>query len=310
MNVTELKQQAYLNIWNQIRTPPANATKPINGGRLGAMGFDDIRPAWRSRTLTELFGPIGVGWYWILNDYWHRTIQDEEYYFVHVTLYYRAGTTKDGETIWSAPLTGVGGHHILSWEKGALKVEKEGLAGAVTDALGKAMKPLGMAADVYWEEGAYDLQPDEPPERISKPVATPMLPASQPKPVAEPLPVTPEKVLPATPAPEPKGYHYIRGCMLDPQHQSKEMLEAYGNGLGLAKERGHITKGEYDELYVLLLILLGKHDATRLEQASVELAGGKRELRPEAAKGLQDMLLAEIEHGASQTLIKQPGDPF
>ena len=46
--------------YNQLRTVPEVAKKPIGGGRL--KGMTDINPMWRIKRITEVFGPVGIGW--------------------------------------------------------------------------------------------------------------------------------------------------------------------------------------------------------------------------------------------------------
>lgn len=41
---------------------PNEAKTPITGGRLN--GKTNINPMWRIKALTELFGPVGIGWYY------------------------------------------------------------------------------------------------------------------------------------------------------------------------------------------------------------------------------------------------------
>ena len=49
-----------LGIYNQLKHVPADALKPIVGGRL--KGKSDISPQWRLEMMTEVFGAIGFGW--------------------------------------------------------------------------------------------------------------------------------------------------------------------------------------------------------------------------------------------------------
>lgn len=49
-----------LSIYSAVCNPPSEALKPIKGGRL--VGKSDINPMWRIKTLTEQFGPCGIGW--------------------------------------------------------------------------------------------------------------------------------------------------------------------------------------------------------------------------------------------------------
>ena len=50
-----------LEIYEKIKEVPKEARKKITGGRL--VGMTDIKPMWRIEKLTEIFGPVGLGWY-------------------------------------------------------------------------------------------------------------------------------------------------------------------------------------------------------------------------------------------------------
>ena len=49
-----------LELYEAFRAVPETAQKTIKGGRLN--GMTDINPMWRIKTLTERFGPCGIGW--------------------------------------------------------------------------------------------------------------------------------------------------------------------------------------------------------------------------------------------------------
>ena len=51
-----------MEIYDRIRGVPETAQKTIGGGRL--KGMTDINPMWRIKTLTEVFGVAGFGWYY------------------------------------------------------------------------------------------------------------------------------------------------------------------------------------------------------------------------------------------------------
>ena len=50
-----------LEIYEKVKEVPKEAQKKITGGRL--VGMTDIKPMWRIEKLTEIFGPVGIGWY-------------------------------------------------------------------------------------------------------------------------------------------------------------------------------------------------------------------------------------------------------
>ena len=55
-----------LKIYEAVRKVPDESIKKITGGRLG--GMSDINPMWRIKTLTEQFGPCGIGWKYEISD--------------------------------------------------------------------------------------------------------------------------------------------------------------------------------------------------------------------------------------------------
>ena len=144
-----------LRIYEYAKNPPEEAKKPINGGRL--KGMTDINPMWRIKTLTELFGPVGIGWYYTVDRQWTETVGDEVAGFVNISLYIKV----DGE--WSKPIFGNGGSRLATMDRSGKYVSDEVFKMATTDALSVACKQLGFAADVYWSKDAtkYNYPGDE-----------------------------------------------------------------------------------------------------------------------------------------------------
>lgn len=132
-----------MEIYNKGRSVPDTAMRKINGGRLN--GKTDINPMWRIKTLTELFGPCGIGWYYETTRQWIEEHGDEKAAFVNICLYVKA----DGE--WSKPIFGVGGSMFVEKERSGLHVSDECFKMATTDAISVACKQLGIGADVYWD---------------------------------------------------------------------------------------------------------------------------------------------------------------
>ena len=137
-----------MDIYNRLKTPPEDALKKIGGGRL--KGFMDISPQWRIERMTEVFGPVGIGWYFQITDTWFEGGPDnnEVTVFVRIDLYYK---TEKG---WSEAIPGVGGSAFVVNESKGPHMNDDALKMAITDALGFAMKYLGMGADVY--RGLFD----------------------------------------------------------------------------------------------------------------------------------------------------------
>ena len=130
-----------LEIWNKLKSVPADALKKIEAGRL--KGRHDISPVWRYERMTEIFGVCGIGWKYEIDSLHWVDAGPEKMVFVQINLY-----VKD-ENKWSAPIPGFGGDFAIQQERAGLHSNDEALKMAVTDALGYAMQKLGVAADVY-----------------------------------------------------------------------------------------------------------------------------------------------------------------
>lgn len=134
-----------LELYEKVRKVPQEAQKTIKGGRLN--GYTDINPMWRMKTLTEHFGPCGVGWYYKIIDRWTEAGADGVVAcFVSIELYIKI----DGE--WSMPIVGTGGSSLVSKEKGGLYTNDECFKMALTDAISVSCKSLGFGADIYWDK--------------------------------------------------------------------------------------------------------------------------------------------------------------
>lgn len=135
-----------MDLWTAVSSTPKEAQKTIKGGRLN--GFTDINPVWRFRMLTEVFGPCGIGWKYIIRDRQLVPAETGEIKaFVSVDLYYK----ENGE--WSEAIPGEGGSSFVSTEKDKKYVNDECYKMALSDAIGTACKALGMSADIYFASG-------------------------------------------------------------------------------------------------------------------------------------------------------------
>jgi len=134
-----------LKIYNEVRAVPKEAQKEIKGGRIG--GFTDINPMWRIKTLTEQFGPCGIGWKYTITD--KRTLEGANgnvSAFVDIDLFYKM----DGE--WSDAVPGTGGSSFVAKEKNGLYTSDECFKMALTDAISISCKALGIGANIYWDK--------------------------------------------------------------------------------------------------------------------------------------------------------------
>lgn len=133
-----------LLIYNAVRAVPAEAKKPITGGRLS--GKTDINPMWRIKVLTEIFGPCGFGWKPEIVKQWLEPGENGEVSaFCNINLYVKYNDA------WSDPIPGTGGSKYIVKEKNDYYTDDDAFKKAYTDALSVACKMLGVGADVYWD---------------------------------------------------------------------------------------------------------------------------------------------------------------
>lgn len=149
-----------LDLWEKVRACPKEAQKEIKGGRLS--GMTDINPVWRMKTLTEQYGPCGIGWYYEITDRWTENGDNGQIaVFVQINLY-----VKDKE--WSKPIVGVGGSMFVAKEKSGPYTSDEAYKMALTDAISVSCKALGIAADIYWSKDNTKYTKTEEPKETSK----------------------------------------------------------------------------------------------------------------------------------------------
>lgn len=142
---------------------PQDAIKAIKDGRL--RGKSDINPMWRMKRMTEIFGPVGFGWRYEIVKQWTEVYGEVVKCFCNVNLYVRDPETKE----WSDPIPGSGGSAMVAKEKSGPYVDDDAYKKALTDALSIAMKPLGIAANIWYgpkavagyEESKYEQRPEQ-----------------------------------------------------------------------------------------------------------------------------------------------------
>lgn len=134
-----------LRYYDACATVPPEAQKEIRGGRLS--GMTDINPMWRIKKLTEVFGPCGIGWkYVIKSKELHPGAEGEISAIVDIDLYYK----ENGE--WSEPIPGTGGNAFVVKESKGLRTNDDCFKSALTDAISVAAKAIGVGGSVYWEK--------------------------------------------------------------------------------------------------------------------------------------------------------------
>lgn len=135
-----------MRFYGQVQDTPKEAQKPFNNGRFSGT---DINPMWRIKKLTEVFGPVGFGW-WTQNvqyDFVPAEETKEVAVFCQLDL-----IVKDPETgEESKPIYGVGGNTFVAQRKNGPQSSDEAKKMAYTDALSIACKALGFSHDIYYQ---------------------------------------------------------------------------------------------------------------------------------------------------------------
>lgn len=137
-----------LDIWNRLgRTDPTH-TKGFK--RAGGFSGTAVKPIYTDQKMTEVFGACGDGW-----GYSEPTFQlvagpdGQTAVYCWLSVWY---LKPDGTR--SEPVHGVGGDFAVKKFSSGIVMDDEAFKKAFTDALGNAMKHLGMSADVHM--GRFD----------------------------------------------------------------------------------------------------------------------------------------------------------
>lgn len=155
-----MENEKYFDVYKSLAKVPKDALTEIESGRLA--GKHNVNPQWRIERMTEQFGQCGVGWkYEILHKWIEEGSEGQKVAFVDINLYTRVesigmmGTHLE----WSDPIPGSGGSMFVANERRGPYTSDEAFKMATTDALGVAMKFLGIGADVY--RGVSDQAPPD-----------------------------------------------------------------------------------------------------------------------------------------------------
>lgn len=154
-----------LEAWNSLATPPPEAMRVIEGGRL--KGFTDIVPQWRYKIMTKVYGPCGVGWRFEISKLWTEQGVDGGMMAHAAVAVYTCIERVGNGVVWSEPIPGVGSSNLIANEHAGLHANNEAFKMAVTDALGTALKMLGVASDVY--EGRFESKYQQAEKPAPKP---------------------------------------------------------------------------------------------------------------------------------------------
>jgi hypothetical protein len=136
-----------LRIWDKLgRTDPAQ-TKQFQ--RSGGFKGTAIKPMWSNLRMTEMFGPCGLGWGMDKPSFETHQAGEELLVFCTVGIWYNETGSNPSQMVY-----GVGGDKFYIKQKEGMRSSDEAFKAAYTDALGNAMKLIGVAADVHM--GMFD----------------------------------------------------------------------------------------------------------------------------------------------------------
>lgn len=138
------EERASVNLrhWNALVTTNPKYAKPFK--RPGGFQGTAVSPTWREMRMTEHFGPIGVAWGMHRPEFQLVPIEGNGELLVYCTVrlwYIENGT--------EASVYGVGGDKVIRRGRDGLHTSDEAFKSAFTDALGNAMKRIGVAGDVH-----------------------------------------------------------------------------------------------------------------------------------------------------------------
>lgn len=158
-----------LELWDKVRRVPEEHLKAFTRG--GGFSGTAIKPMWAIKAMTEQFGPCGEGWGIDRPEFTVQPSGNEILVFCTVGVWHN----KDGKP--SGFVWGVGGDKVLAVNKNGPKPDDEAFKKAYTDAVGNALKFLGVGADIHmglWDGNKYvDEAPAEKPAPRPKAEARP-----------------------------------------------------------------------------------------------------------------------------------------
>ncbi len=169
-----------LSIWDKLGKTDPDQTKGFS--RAGGFRGTAIKPVYTEQKMTEVFGPVGTGWGFSEPTFQLVPGSDGQLaVYCWLSLWYvHDGKRSDG-------IPGVGGDMVIVKQSAGLRTDDEAFKKAFTDAIGNAMKHLGMSADVHMglfddskyvqsrkrEEAEAKREPDPEPEPPNTPFDEP-----------------------------------------------------------------------------------------------------------------------------------------
>ena len=150
----EKRSDDNLRLWRLNETTDPNAVKPVS---IGGRSFSSIDSYYQIKRATEVFGPLGQGWGWELDEEVLEVDGSEgrvNFAKCKLTLWYVPPGAKNGKTrVTCGPVVGM--NQLVS-NKG--RPDDEAFKKATTDAITKALSYLGFSADIFmglWDDNKY-----------------------------------------------------------------------------------------------------------------------------------------------------------
>lgn len=208
-------------LWDELGRTDPSQTKGFK--RAGGFTGTAIKPMWSFRRMTEQFGPCGLGWG--VNEPSFQVVpgcDGEVLVYCTVSVWYTEGESKPvGETF------GVGGDKVVVKQTSGLRSDDEAFKKAYTDAIGNALKLIGVGADVHM--GLFDDSKYVNEMRQEFSEDTPKKPDA---PAPKPLTVAERKALWSVmmddlKAEAPKGWRKMAAYITDAETQ--RMIETLGS---------------------------------------------------------------------------------
>lgn len=169
-----------MRFWDKLGKTDPSHTKGFK--RAGGFAGTAIKPMWSFKRMTEEFGPCGIGWG--VNEPSFQVVpasEGEVMVYCTVSVWY-AHIPEDGSaSVVHNPVFGVGGDKVVGKNKYGLTSDDEAFKKAYTDAIGNALKLIGVGADVHM--GLFD---------DSKYVSEMKQEFAEEKPLDDPGPVEPQ----------------------------------------------------------------------------------------------------------------------
>ena len=140
-----------IELWESVAETNPKYTKSFD--RRGFKGVS-VNPTWLYKKMTEIFGPVGMGWGWeikeeqVLDGHFINEQTRARIHCVRVYVWY-----KQGEEKYHTPCQ-FGQTTLVGINKNGLFTDEEAPKKSVTDAVTKCLSTLGFCADIFM--GQYD----------------------------------------------------------------------------------------------------------------------------------------------------------